>query len=165
MNLCTSHLKPPHTPILALAGTFTSDTLHSSSLVNWEFAWSIDETTSKIKIFWNTHWALRSFCKLFAGRSRINLFISWLPTFSFYHCVPLGNKLFYKGSTMCSTKGAGELPSRSHVLEHKGLMTSWCFPKCRAHFWFMRSTFILNKWFKFSWIEKIPCTAWKINIQ
>ena len=36
---------------------------------------------------------------LFAGRSKINLFISWLPTVFFNQCVMLGNnKLFYKGS-------------------------------------------------------------------
>ena len=38
---------------------------------------------------------------LFAGRSKINLFISWLPTVFFNQCVTLGNnKLFYKGSTV-----------------------------------------------------------------
>ena len=108
----------------AHAITYTlSHTLHFGSPADGEFAWSgglhipyqvnlfksINETTSTTKIFWHTHCALRSFCKLFAGRSKINLFISWLPTVSFNHCVTRGNnKLFHKGSTMCLTVAAGE---------------------------------------------------------
>ena len=32
---------------------------------------SINETTTTIKIFWHTHCALRSFCKLFAGHCSV----------------------------------------------------------------------------------------------
>ena len=47
--------------------------------------------------------------ELFAGRSKINLFISWLPTVSFNQCVTLGqNKLFYKGSNMGWKVGVGK---------------------------------------------------------
>ena len=101
----------------------TSYTLHFGSPVGGKFAWShglripnrvnlsrsIIEITSTIEMFWQTYCAFSSFCKLFAGRSKINLFISWLPTVSFNQYVTLGNnKLFYKGSTMCWTVGAVE---------------------------------------------------------
>ena len=47
--------------------------------------------------------------QVIAGRSKINLFISWLPTVSFNHCVTRGNnKLFLKGSNMCLTVGVRE---------------------------------------------------------
>ena len=95
--LCTSHLKPIHLPIRALAGTFTSYTLQFGSPRN----------SLEVTVFTPP-------TGLFAGRSKINLFVSWLPTVFFNQCVTLGNnKLFYKGSTMycwkaCWNVGAGE---------------------------------------------------------
>ena len=96
--LSTRHLKPPHPLIRTLVGDcgdfhliYTSFWLPGRRGIRLKSRSSINETTSTLKIFWHTHWALRSFCKLFTGRSKINLFVSWLPTVSFNQCVTLGN--------------------------------------------------------------------------
>ena len=128
----TSHLKPPHPPPpnRALAGDFGELSPHIHFIlvphaVGREFTWShglripyqvnlsrsIIEITSTIKIFWHTYCALTSFSKLFAGRTQrsICLFHARQQCLLTSVHVMLGNnKLFYKGSTMCWTVGAGE---------------------------------------------------------
>ena len=60
------------------------------------------QTASTIKIFWHSLCIEEPLQHLFAGRSKITVFISRLPTVPFNPCVRLGNnKLFYKGSTLC----------------------------------------------------------------
>ena len=100
------------TLIQGIAGIFTSYTLH--------FGLPVGGNSLEVTVF-------ASPTRLFVGRSKINLFISWLPTVFFNQCVTLGNnKLFYKGSTMCWKEGAGDCTTRFCPREPVTSLTFTC---------------------------------------
>ena len=69
---------------------------------------------------------------LFAGRSKIDLFISCLPTVFFNQCVMLGNnKLFYKGSAMCWKVEVGNCTTHFCPREPRTSLTfTWIKSEC-----------------------------------